>query len=521
MARSKTTTPTGHGEVLAEPAYERWADLARDNAVKARGWEFTLCGEPVADVRAQARTEALARARDFSSRLGVPVKEAGPEELVLMTGHQPQLYHPGIWIKDFLLQRLGDDTGGAAIDLVVDSDGFDTVEVHSPCLRPDVRVCRAYLAVGTAEGCYACAPVPPPDAIRVFCAAAAEHLATLPAPAIGHHFTRFCEQLESSASDARNLSELLTFARRRFEATAHTDYLELPVTSMARSRAFATLVAHLVLNADAFASVYNAALCDYRERTGTRSAAQPFPDLRREGALVELPLWHLHDGGRTTVWARTGSSPALVADGEVLCAFDGCDDAVDVLLRSPFVPAPKALTLTMFARLLVADLFIHGVGGGKYDQVTDDVFRRFFGIEPPAYAVASMTVYLPLGAHVVRDEEIEQASMTLNRLKHNPDQMLDEVDFDTQEERARAVSLAQEKGRLVEEIAAPHADRKTLGRRIREVNDELASMLEPIERQLREQLDQLRQLREASDILTDRTYPYCFWSPEEIADKAY
>ena len=37
----------------------------------------------------------------------------------------------------------------------------------------------------------------------------------------------------------------------------------------------------------------------------------------------------------------------------------------------------------------------------------------------------------------------------------------------------------------------------------------------------RQTLDQLKQLREASDILTDRTYPFCFWSPEEIADKAY
>jgi len=27
-------------------------------------------------------------------------------------------------------------------------------------------------------------------------------------------------------------------------------------------------------------------------------------------------------------------------------------------------------------------------------------------------------------------------------------------------------------------------------------------------------------MQQASEILTDRTYPFCFWSPEEIADKA-
>ncbi len=520
MARSRTTIPTGHGQVLAEPAYEQWAALLQDNVTRSRGWTFELCGEPVSAVRAQARAEALERAREFSARLGVPVRDASTQDILVVTGHQPEIYHPGIWIKDFLLQRLSEDTGAAAIDVVVDSDSFDTVEVHSPCLRPDVRVCRAFLAVGTADGCYACTPVPPPGTIRMFCAAAAEHLATLPAPAIGHHFARFCADLEAAAADAHDLGELLTMARRRFEAPAGTDYLELPVTSMARSRAFATLVAHMALHADEFAHVYNGALADYRDRTGVRTPAQPFPDLRCEEGLIELPLWHLRDGGRTTVWARTGAAPALVADGDVLCELGECGEAVETIMGSPLVPAPKALTLTMFTRLLVADFFIHGVGGGKYDQVTDDVFRRFFGIEPPAYAVASMTVYLPLGAHVVRDEEIERAAMTLNRLKHNPDQMLDEVDFETPEERARAAGLAQEKSHLVEEIRATDADRKTIGRKIRDVNDELAAMLAPIERQLQDELAQLRQLREASEVLTDRTYPYCFWSPQEIADKA-
>jgi hypothetical protein len=168
----------------------------------------------------------------------------------------------------------------------------------------------------------------------------------------------------------------------------------------------------------------------------------------------------------------------------------------------------------------VADLFIHGVGGGRYDQVTDDVFRRYLGVEPPPFVVASMTMYLPLGAHEVKDEEIEALSMALNRLRHNPDQMLDEVEFEAGEERAHAAALAREKGELVVAIAAPGADKKVIGGRIREVNAELAELLAPIERDMRDELDQLLQLQGASGILTDRTYPFCFWDPSEVADKA-
>jgi hypothetical protein len=521
VARAKQTTPAGHGEVLTTPDYSRWAATAAAAAEAAASWTFEVAGTPVRELRTLARREAVHRAREFSGRLGVRVAQVPDEpRLLAVTGHQPEFYHPGVWIKDFLLQRFSEESGAAALDIVVDSDGFDTLEIHAPCMRPEVGVCRAYLAVGTSDSCFACTPVPPSDAIDTFCRAGAEQLATLSAPAIGHHFERFCEKLRGAESDARNLAELVTFARRRYEASAGTDYLELPMSSVARSRAFATLAAHMALDAPAFAAAYNGALAAFRERTGTRSAAQPFPDLTVEGELVELPLWML-SGHRSSVWARTGDMPALVVEGEVVCEL-GPDPAVAVerLLASGVSLAPKALALTLFTRMLVADLFIHGVGGGRYDQVTDDVFRRYFGVEPPPFVVASMTMYLPLGAHVVRDEEVESLAMALNRVKHNPDQMLEEVEFESGEERARADAIAREKRELVEAIAEPDADKKALGARIREVNSQLADLLAPIEREMREQMDELLQLQQASEILTDRTYPFCFWDPSEVADKA-
>ena len=520
MTRIRQTLPSGHGEVVTRPEYDEWAARAREGARIAGTWDASLCGVPVSELRALARREALAEAGSFSARIGTPIRPADEDlELVVVTGHQPEFYHPGVWIKDFLLQRLSDETGATAIDLVVDSDGFEALEVHSPCLRPEVRVCRAYLAVGEADGCYACAPVPSLSDVELFCKAGAEHLSTLSAPALGHHFARFCDGMRAALPHARNLAELVTFARRRFEASAGSDYLELPVTAMARSRAFATFVAHLALDATVFAGAYNSALADYRQRTGTRGAAQPFPDLGREGDLVELPFWLL-EKGRRTVWARTGDRPALVVDGDDVCDLADAASAPDRLLEAGLSLAPKALALTLFTRLLVADLFIHGVGGGRYDQVTDDVFRRYLGIEPTPFVVASMTVYLPLGARVVTDAEVEAATMALNRLRQNPDQMLDDIEFETTAEHAAAAALKEEKASLVRAIAAPDADKKAVGARIREVNARLSELLAPWGQEMESDLEELRRMQLASEILTDRTYPFCFWSPEEIADKA-
>ena len=36
---------------------------------------------------------------------------------------------------------------------------------------------------------------------------------------------------------------------------------------------------------------------------------------------------------------------------------------------------PRALTLTIWARLLIADLFVHGIGGAKYDRISDTMRR--------------------------------------------------------------------------------------------------------------------------------------------------
>jgi hypothetical protein len=60
--------------------------------------------------------------------------------------------------------------------------------------------------------------------------------------------------------------------------------------------------------------------------------------------------------------------------------------------------APRALTLTALLRLLVADQFVHGIGGGRYDQVLDTLIERHFGLAAPRFAVTTATLYFPEAA---------------------------------------------------------------------------------------------------------------------------
>jgi hypothetical protein len=71
----------------------------------------------------------------------------------------------------------------------------------------------------------------------------------------------------------------------------------------------------------------------------------------------------------------------------------------------------------MFLRLFVADLFVHGIGGGRYDQITDRLIRSHFGVVPPVFAVTTATLYLPqaLGREPACVECVVQEG---HRLKH-------------------------------------------------------------------------------------------------------
>ncbi len=510
---ARQVPPAGHGEVLCEPRFEEWDATARANAAAAAGWPSAL-----AALRAEARAEALDRAAAYSESIGSSAAKREAGGLIVATGHQPTLFHPGVWVKHLLIQRFAETYGATGIDVVVDTDAAGRVELTVPCLEPEVRTCGIPLVDAPAQAAYVQVPAPGPDERSAFRAAGMAALSRLPAPALGRHFDAFCDALDASAPGVSDAGSLVTAARRRYERAAGTDYLELPVSVQARGAAFRRFAAGYLADAEAVRSAMNAALGAYRARTGTRSLAQPFPDLARDGGVTEAPFWVLVDGRRAA--AGVDDHGSLCADGVPMLHLGGsAEEASAALARHDVLLAPKAIVLTLFERLFVADLFVHGTGGGRYDRVTDEFIRAYHGIEPPAYAVASMTLLLPLGGRLTTDAEVSALEERLNRCTHNPDRMLGEIEFDSIEEREAAEALATRKKELVEAIAVAGADRKELGREIRETNQALASAIEPVRREIAAELETVRAARAACAVLTDRTYPFCLWDPREVMDK--
>ena len=75
----------------------------------------------------------------------------------------------------------------------------------------------------------------------------------------------------------------------------------------------------------------------------------------------------------------------------------------------------------MFARLCLSDLFLHGIGGAKYDTVTNQIIRNIFGIEPPGFMAISATFRPGLSSQSSTLSDIHSIERMLRNLWYHPE----------------------------------------------------------------------------------------------------
>jgi hypothetical protein len=483
--------PEQSGEVVCRPPFRTWRALAEENAAHLEGAACAL-GEPLGRLRAMARAEILVAAAQFSARWGTLT--SGP---LVVTGHQPVFVHPGIWTRNLL---LGLSEGIQGLHLIVDTDEVEVLDVALPRRDGRLGIVRRVLGHYPPGVPFEAAPPPTRPQWEAFMEAVRADITTLGHAELLERVERTAQVGAALCEECGSLGAFMAHLRRSLEPPA--SYLELPVSRLSQTRAFLHFAAWIARSGERFWRCHNEALDAYRLQAGIRSAAQPFPNLRREGSRYELPLWTVRDGRRQPVFAEPrGECTVLWAPDRVLgeVRLDRPPEELhECALR------PRALTLTLFVRLFLVDLFVHGIGGARYDRATDQVIRALFGIEPPAYAVATATFHLPLGdppdPHV-RRTALQQRLMTL---LHNPDRVLDPVP-----ESLRP--LMEEKWRLIrrlEEDGLTRRERRAMTQRIRALNAELAQPLREEIARVREELDRLAHEEAEYAAATYREYPF-------------
>src|SRR5262245_21313055 len=110
--------PQGDGEILAYPAPAAAGDLAERNRAAFAAARVEIDGFPLPQLRWLAIAEVVHAAYSYLDRAFPP-----PLPLSLfLAGHQPELFHPGVWVKSFALNGLARRHGAVPLNLVVDND---------------------------------------------------------------------------------------------------------------------------------------------------------------------------------------------------------------------------------------------------------------------------------------------------------------------------------------------------------------------------------------------------------------
>jgi hypothetical protein len=447
---------------------------------------------------------------------------------LIMGGHQPDLFHPGVWLKNSVLDAYARQVGGTAVNLVIDSDRCGRTSVDVPVGTPaDAHFEPVPFDIGDAQMAWEERPVIDRACFESFGERAAGLLAPLVPDAV---LRRWWPLVLERARESHRLGLAIAQARHIVEERFGLETLELPVGELVKLPTVMVFTGWLLAHARPLHDAYNESLSAHRRRLKVRGRGRPMPDLAvrhdSAGEWIEVPwwLWSREDPRRRRVFAATSPGVLALSDLETVrvelpIATDTSPskwiDALSRMEEHGVRLRPRALVTTLLARLLVADVFVHGIGGAAYDRITDDIVGRLLGSDPPRHAVVSGTLRLPLeplfpGVESADPQaELAAVRQTLRDIAYHPERHL-AADGMAPEVRDLVVA----KRRWVETVPTPALARRRC-HEIRSANSRLAGEAAGLVRHLEDRAKALKDAVRARKVLWPRTHPWCFF-PEKM-----
>jgi hypothetical protein len=520
---NRLQAPKGDRAILAAPFLEHVPHLVEANRQRRARASGQLLGRAFQELRRQAQASVVAAASDYLQQAGEPVPPGQPDSL-LLAGHQPELFHPGVWIKNFALNRLARQTGATPINLIVDNDAVKATSLHVPGLRVPARPLEEHLPNllflpfdhGLSDAPYEERPVLDEAFFSSFPERVPQEWGFTPL------LNEFWAEVRRQGQRTPLLGERFSAARRSYERRWGCHNLEIPIGRLCDTEPYGWFLLHLLAELPRFLELHNRTVQEYRHRYGLRSKNHPVPDLTRDGDWLEAPFWSWRAGGqrRAHLFARVRPDAIELRSGAdrwpALPWGDGQAPEKALLVWQQMRAAgykirSRALTNTLYARVFLGDLFIHGIGGGKYDELTDQLINGFYGLEPPGYLVLSGTLLLPLPRYPTTRADCCRLCRRWRDLRYNPQRHLDEAGI----QDGPAGELVREKEYWIHKRYHGRQERLERFDRLRAITDQLRTYLTEQERATKQQWQQCLLQVEANAVLNRRDYAFCLF-PEAV-----
>jgi hypothetical protein len=392
-----------HRDTIIQPDWKEWPRILGDNKRKLEVIQevFTFCN--VFKLKdeilqgAKSYTEGIYAKAELSLKPSPGLRYSEDLHLI-MTGHQPIVYHSGIMFKQQSLSRFASDLRNAGqkvqgINILIDTDLGDAGEFCIPSLRgyeaelvtiraTSKKVDEIFKGQQLAsEG----------ELLALFektqkSLQAHQCLDRVNGVIKAQELYLHCRKKEIELPAANFL------VRHAFEESV--DYLELPFSSLIKMPESLQIFERILLEPEHLHREYNHLLGSYRTLRKIKNKANPFPDLRLLEDQLELPFWLLKkdNTAKLPLFARKAKdkSVELLCSGKVVGAIEGGK----LFLQDVYLLVPRAMFLTLFLRYFCSDAFIHGLGGASYDKFTDYFASSYLKLQPPDFMVASKSRYL-------------------------------------------------------------------------------------------------------------------------------
>ncbi|MBI2470191.1 MAG: hypothetical protein HYV59_02985 [Planctomycetes bacterium] len=575
--------PKENKEIFLCPALDRIPGLVQENKLKMNGFKLKINGIPFQALRNKTREELLRKAVLYTNGIKSLLRWQGrhgqhpliptnkgehrglslpplnrqlsieipqhQDELhvkgqfldyesiknvpIIQTGHEPILYHPGVWIKNHLIHLLAKRLGGIGVNMIVDNDGCNMGFMYVPILSEEsASVGKVSLVKNKDHVAYEEIVIDDFGSILQFKEEVIDLLSK----------NAFREDVKTIMEDVQTMFEqftdriggyyqqgcsdmvgLLTAARISLEEDFGIENLEIPISWMCDTDGFYHFLLHILYDAGRFAKIYNEKLTEYRGIHKIRSKANPLPDLKVLGDSVELPFWVWKAGGqRARCYALNNGDDIKITDRiDTLVILKKSKDSMENISRlktlkeSGFKIRPRAITTTMFSRLFFSDVFIHGIGGAKYDTITDEIIKEFFGIDPPGFVTISATLFLPFDAYDLDESVLYDSQRIIDDMRYNPERYAQK---ETQSE-PEFMSRVEEKQGLLKMMAVGNAEEKRrYFNRIKELNKLMLSRITPEIQKKQNEMQTISSKLAYNEVVRFREYPVCLYSMKVLSE---
>jgi len=418
---------------VTTPDLTEWPALLKQRHPFASDNPLSKCRETARQRLIAAAEQYMLRLSDLAKTADVPlpttaVLTGNPDnQPVIMTGHQPVVFHAGLVFKYECTEQ---SASGAAIGtaVIIDTDEGDPGTFFYPRADTEAKdsaTGQLILSTGSfceSTGLYGSVSLLPAELLVQRATEIRAGLEFTTTPSVQHRFRQVSDvycRLATAGATAAEANSIVRWSRK-----IGSRLLELPLSAVCSFPEVMKLTAGILENFESFAGIFNHQLKDYRTAHGIRNPANPFPDLQTGPQGIELPFWVMSadDQSRRPLYAcNTDGGTTLSADGEKVTKIPSGEslEALNDLLFRKIQLIPRGALITSFLRLLFADLFVHGTGGGNYDRFTDRFIETWWNVQPPPFVVATASRFL-FAERRSRISELQKLQKHLRDLRFNP-----------------------------------------------------------------------------------------------------